>query len=198
MRATISRHAASRASGAPGHAGSCHVGHSSALIDGGAAAGRTGPTRIGARAAGRADRAAGPQADDGPAGHQGAAARARAATRTAPNASNADESKATPYPNLPDPLTFKNGQKVTTARDWTRRRAGDRRGFRPRGVRPRAGGDADGEVGGDRDERRDGRRRAGGHQAAGRPRGQLRRTRSSRVDIQLTLTTPANARGRCR
>jgi hypothetical protein len=41
----------------------------------------------------------------------------------APDASNADESKATPYTSLPDPLTFKNGQPVTTAREWTRRRA---------------------------------------------------------------------------
>jgi len=41
----------------------------------------------------------------------------------APDASNADESKATPYTSLPDPLTFKNGRPVKTARDWTRRRA---------------------------------------------------------------------------
>src|SRR5438445_8522483 len=40
----------------------------------------------------------------------------------APNAANYDESKANPYPNLPDPLVLKNGQKVTTARMWWRRR----------------------------------------------------------------------------
>src|SRR5438445_4468266 len=40
----------------------------------------------------------------------------------APNAANYDESKADPYPNLPDPLLLKNGQKVTTARTWWRRR----------------------------------------------------------------------------
>jgi hypothetical protein len=41
----------------------------------------------------------------------------------APNAANYDESKANPYPNLPDPLVLKNGQKVTTARMWwTKRR----------------------------------------------------------------------------
>jgi hypothetical protein len=40
-----------------------------------------------------------------------------------PNAANSDESKATPYPNLPDPLILKNGQKVTTAGQWTARRA---------------------------------------------------------------------------
>jgi hypothetical protein len=41
----------------------------------------------------------------------------------APDASNADESKATPYTTLPDPLTFENGRPVKTARDWAKRRA---------------------------------------------------------------------------
>jgi hypothetical protein len=41
----------------------------------------------------------------------------------APDASNADESKATPYTRLPDPLTFDNGRPVRTSREWTRRRA---------------------------------------------------------------------------
>ncbi|HEX5481898.1 MAG TPA: acetylxylan esterase, partial [Terriglobia bacterium] len=36
----------------------------------------------------------------------------------APNAVNYDESKANPYPNLPDPLVLKNGKKVTTATKW--------------------------------------------------------------------------------
>jgi hypothetical protein len=31
---------------------------------------------------------------------------------------NYDEAKANPYPNLPDPLTLKNGKKVTSARMW--------------------------------------------------------------------------------
>ena len=35
-----------------------------------------------------------------------------------------DEAKANPYPNLPDPLVFNNGKKVTTAAQW--RRAGPR------------------------------------------------------------------------
>jgi len=39
-------------------------------------------------------------------------------TATAPNAANYDESKANPYPNLPDPLILKNGKKVTTAKMW--------------------------------------------------------------------------------
>jgi len=42
----------------------------------------------------------------------------------APNAANYDESKANPYPRLPDPLILKNGKKVTTAKMWwTKRRA---------------------------------------------------------------------------
>ncbi len=31
---------------------------------------------------------------------------------------NTDESKADPWPDLPDPLTLKNGRKVTTAEEW--------------------------------------------------------------------------------
>ena len=36
----------------------------------------------------------------------------------APNAANADESKANPYPDLPDPLVLNNGQKVTSPKMW--------------------------------------------------------------------------------
>jgi hypothetical protein len=36
----------------------------------------------------------------------------------APNAANYDESKANPYPDLPDPLVMKNGKKVTSASAW--------------------------------------------------------------------------------
>jgi hypothetical protein len=38
------------------------------------------------------------------------------------NPGNNDESKANPFPNLPDPLTLKNGQKVTTAQQWWQQR----------------------------------------------------------------------------
>lgn len=41
----------------------------------------------------------------------------------APNAANADESKANPYPVLPDPLKFEDGTPVRTPADWRRRRA---------------------------------------------------------------------------
>ncbi len=34
------------------------------------------------------------------------------------NAANYDESKANPYPMLPDPLLLKNGKKVTTSKTW--------------------------------------------------------------------------------
>ncbi len=40
----------------------------------------------------------------------------------APNHANYDESKANPFPNLPDPLTLNNGEKVTTEKMWWQRR----------------------------------------------------------------------------
>ncbi len=36
----------------------------------------------------------------------------------APNAANYDESKANPHPELPDPLRLNNGRRVTKAADW--------------------------------------------------------------------------------
>ena len=98
----------------------------------------------------------------------------------AANAANYDESKANPYPDLPDPLVLKNGKKVTTAEMWWKER------------RPEIVEDFDREVYGrvPKDtpkvkwevtghEQGEGRRRAGRHQAARRPRRQLRRTRTS-------------------
>jgi hypothetical protein len=40
----------------------------------------------------------------------------------APNATNYDESKANVYPNLPDPLLLKNGERVTSAETWWKER----------------------------------------------------------------------------
>lgn len=40
----------------------------------------------------------------------------------APDHANYDESKGNPFPDLPDALTLKNGQKVTTASQWWRLR----------------------------------------------------------------------------
>jgi hypothetical protein len=42
--------------------------------------------------------------------------------RQAPNYQNTDEAKANPYPNLPDPLTTRDGQKVTTPQLWWAKR----------------------------------------------------------------------------
>jgi len=41
---------------------------------------------------------------------------------TSEYAANYDESKANPYPSLPDPLTLNNGKKVTTAKMWWKQR----------------------------------------------------------------------------
>jgi hypothetical protein len=40
----------------------------------------------------------------------------------APNHANYDEATANPFPNLPDPLTLRNGKKVTTAAMWWNQR----------------------------------------------------------------------------
>ncbi|NQT24026.1 acetylxylan esterase [candidate division KSB1 bacterium] len=40
----------------------------------------------------------------------------------APNAANSDESKATKYASLPNPLTFDGGDPVTTAEQWEKRK----------------------------------------------------------------------------
>ena len=40
----------------------------------------------------------------------------------APNYANTDESKATPYTSLPDPLIFKDGARVETPEQWDKRK----------------------------------------------------------------------------
>jgi hypothetical protein len=115
--------------------------------------------------------------------------------RNATNAANYDESKANPYPNLPDPLTLKNGEKVTTAEQWWNK------------MRPEIVEDFDREVYGrvpkdvpevtwevtGTTEEKIGEvsvvtKRLTGHvDDAAYPR--------IKVDIQLTLTTPVAARG---
>ena len=47
---------------------------------------------------------------------------ANGSNQQADNYANYDESKANPYPNLPDPLVLNNGQKVTTAAMWWNQR----------------------------------------------------------------------------
>ena len=44
------------------------------------------------------------------------------ADASSPYAANYDESKANPYPVIPDALTLKNGKKVKTAKDWWEKR----------------------------------------------------------------------------
>src|SRR6516165_9694157 len=40
-----------------------------------------------------------------------------------PNHANYDETKANPFPKLPDILTLESGRKVTTREQWAKRRA---------------------------------------------------------------------------
>src|SRR5262245_51392033 len=113
----------------------------------------------------------------------------------AKNAVNYDESKANPYPKLPDPLVLKNGQKVTTAEMWWKQR------------RPEIVEDFDREI--------------YGRVPKSTPKVKWEATATDKqtvgdvpvvtknlvghvdnasyppisVDIQLTLTTPANAKG---
>ena len=111
----------------------------------------------------------------------------------APNAANYDESKANPYPTLPDPLVLKNGKKVTTAKMWWKQR------------RPQIVEDFDREIygrvpkhvprvtwevtGTDRETK------AGGPVITKHLTGHVDNSAypSITVDMQLTLTTPADA-----
>ena len=45
-----------------------------------------------------------------------------ARAKSGPNIANYDESKANPYPKLPDPLVMNNGQRVTSAQMWWQQR----------------------------------------------------------------------------
>src|SRR5688500_15067832 len=116
----------------------------------------------------------------------------------ATNSANYDEAKANPYPDLPDPLTLKDGRKVTTAEMWWKER------------RPEIVEDFDREVVGrvPRDvpkvtwsvvkEVKDGVVGRGelpvvGKQLAGHVDNSA--YPEINVDIQMTLVTPANAKG---
>jgi len=113
----------------------------------------------------------------------------------AANAVNYDESKANPYPNLPDALLLKNGRRVTSARIWWSQR------------RPEIVADFDREVYGrvpknvpkvnwevaSTTNEKNGEvpvivRKLVGHADNSSYPG-------ISVDLQLTLTTPANAAG---
>ncbi len=92
----------------------------------------------------------------------------------APNAANYDPAKANPYPDLPDPLTLKNGRKVTTADVWWKQRRPEIVEDFEREVFGRVPAQrARRDVGGEADGEHTGRRRAGDREAARRSRGQL-------------------------
>jgi hypothetical protein len=114
----------------------------------------------------------------------------------AENAANYDESKANPFPALPDPLTFNSGAKVTTAQAWWQQRRGeivedfDREVF---GRMPSSTPQVKWEVKHLAKEKHGDipvlRRELVGHvDNTSYPH--------VNVDIQLTLTTPADAKGR--
>ena len=113
----------------------------------------------------------------------------------AANAANYDESKANPYPDLPDPLTLKNGQKVTTAEQWWKQRRPEIVQDFDREVYGRVPDDVPKvtwEVTGTTEEKIGEipvitKKLVGHVDNAKCPQ--------IKVDIQLTLTTPADAKG---
>jgi hypothetical protein len=113
----------------------------------------------------------------------------------APNAANNDEAKASPYTTLPDPLILKNGKKVTTAKMWwTQRRPEivedfDREVY---GRVPANTPKVNWEVASTSDTT------IGGIKAVSKKIvGHVDNSSypNIKVDIQLSLTTPANAKG---
>jgi hypothetical protein len=113
----------------------------------------------------------------------------------APNYANYDESKANPYPNLPDPLVLKNGQKVTTAEMWWNQRRPeivedfDREIY---GRVPKDTPKVNWEVTGTTNEK-NGEVPIIAKQLVGHVDNSL--YPAITVDIRLTLSTPADAKG---
>jgi hypothetical protein len=113
----------------------------------------------------------------------------------APNAANIDEEKASPYTSLPDPLVLKNGQKGTTSQTWWQKR------------RPEIVEDFDREVYGRVPKNvpsvkwevtNTSDTTIGGIKAVSKSlRGHVDNSSypSIKVDIQLSLLTPAEAKG---
>jgi hypothetical protein len=114
---------------------------------------------------------------------------------SAPNYQNTDESKANPWPNLPDPLRRKNGSTVTTPESWWKERRPeivedfDREVYgRVPKVVPKVTWETTGVTDGKNGEIAVKSKTLVGHvDNSAFP--------SIRVDIQLSLTTPANATG---
>ncbi|HKE82470.1 MAG TPA: hypothetical protein VKB50_01880 [Vicinamibacterales bacterium] len=114
---------------------------------------------------------------------------------SAPNHANYDEATANPYPNLPDALTLENGRKVTSADAWWKQRRPeivedfDREvlGRVPRNV-PRVTWSITSTTTG----------MIGGHPVIGKQLvGHVDNAMfpDIRVDIQMALVTPADAKG---
>jgi hypothetical protein len=112
-----------------------------------------------------------------------------------PYYANYDESKATPFPNLPDPLRLKNGQRVTTAEGWWKHRRAeivedfDREVY---GRVPRDTPKVNWEVTGTKHET-NGQVPVLTKQMVGRVDNSS--YPQITVNLQLTLSTPADARG---
>ena len=116
-------------------------------------------------------------------------------TETAPNHANYDEATANPYPNLPDVLTLKSGKKVTTPAMWWNQR------------RPEIIEDFDREVLGRVPKNapkvtwevtKTAEARLGDHAVIGKQLlGHVDNSADPdiKVDIQMTLVVPANAKG---
>jgi hypothetical protein len=104
---------------------------------------------------------------------------------------NTDESKANPYPNLPDPLMLKNGQKVTTAEMWwTQRRPEIAEDFESEiyGRTPKDTPKVNWEVSSETNDGKVITKKLVGHvDNSAYP--------AISVNIQVTLATPANATG---
>ncbi len=92
----------------------------------------------------------------------------------APNHANYDESKANPYPNLPDALMLNNGKKVTTAQMWwNERRPQIVRGLRAVRLWTAPEKYSPGDVVGRSQRKRDGRLPSRRRDRAQRSRGQF-------------------------
>jgi sialate O-acetylesterase len=110
---------------------------------------------------------------------------------TAPNAANYDESKANPFPHLPDPLRAKSGAAVRSPAQWQKRRAEILEDF-DREIYGRVPADVPAVTWSVKNTRRE---TIGGvpvltKQLVGHVDNAAYRSVS--VDIQLTLTTPTN------
>ena len=113
------------------------------------------------------------------------------------NAANYDPAKANPYPDLPDVLTLKNGRKVTTAEMWWKERRPEIVEDFEREVIGRVPKDAPKvtwEIATQAADRAVGEIPVIARQLAGHVDNSA--CPSITVDIQMTLVTPANAKGR--